>query len=204
MGKAYSEIAAERVSNWLYNNKEYDEINYLKAKLGIEATIINVSKIMIVYSISLMFGLLIPTLITHLSYLSLRRVSMGLHAKSSFVCTVVSVIIFVVIPYLIQGVWIGNELLLIGGLITTILFWLYAPADTEKAPIIGAKRRRKLKRLAVLTNVIVLLAALLVGQTMFRTLILWGSVIQVVMILPITYKILRRRCKNYEQYEKEF
>lgn len=69
MGKAYSEIAAKIVSNWLYNNDDYDEIDYLKARLGIETTIINISKIAIVYSISFVLGLLIPTLITHLSYL---------------------------------------------------------------------------------------------------------------------------------------
>lgn len=203
MGKIYSEVAAERVTNWLYANNDYNEIDYLKAKLGIEATVINISKIAIVYLISCIFSLLVPTLITHLSYLSLRRCSRGLHAKSSFICTIVSIMMFVLIPSLLQDVIIGNDLLFLIGTTSTILFGIYAPSDTEKAPIIGVERRKKLKRLTILMNGIILIIALLAESTIFRTLIVAGSLMQLVMILPITYKILGRSCNNYEEYETE-
>lgn len=200
---ACSEKIAIKISDWLFEGDDVNELNYLKAKLGIESIIIDVSKAIVVYVAAFAAGTLIPTFVTHLSYMGLRKFSMGLHAKSSFVCTIVSVLMFVGVPYLIEGIVIGRWWIFFAFSMSTWLFWKYAPADTEKAPIIGARRRFNLKLCTIGINSLLMYIALVVLIWEARVLILAGMLMQLVMILPITYKILRRSRNNYEKYETE-
>jgi len=196
-------IITEQILKWLYSEGNISEIEYLKAKLGIESILLNISKFFIIYACAIRFQTLIPTVITHLAYVSLRKFSQGLHAKSSLVCTIVSLFMFVAIPYMAQDVIINRWLIFLAFVVSTYLFWKYAPADTEKSPILGVKNRLELKLYTIGINVLLMYVALTLIMPMFRTLITIGMLMQVIMVLPITYKILGRSYKNYEKYETE-
>ncbi|WP_239253869.1 accessory gene regulator ArgB-like protein [Listeria ilorinensis] len=196
---AFSERLADRIiskERWID-----DEEGYLKVKYGLEIMIINGSKLAIVYGVSLVFGLFFQTLLTHAGYLVLRRYSFGLHAKSSVACTIVSLAMFVAGPLLFQNVPSNNLAVLIVFTFVLLCMIGYAPADTESLPLVGEQERKKLKRKAIISTVVLTGITVLIPIAEMKTLIMLGSVYQVLTIHPVTYKILKRRYRNYEIYE---
>jgi|GEM_PF-207854 len=197
------ESFASRTALWMNKERQGDHIDYLKMKLGIETILTNVSKGLIVYGTAIILGLFLQTLILHVAYAVLRRYSYGLHANSSTVCSVISIVLFIGTPILCQYIPF-NSLIVIGcGLLFITLLYLYAPADTDKSPIIGAERRRTLRMKSMVACAVITGIAFLYPDPFIKSLLMLGMAIQIVMILPLTYKILKRSVNNYEQYETE-
>jgi len=77
------------VVSWInqYANKE--GIKLKKMTIGVEIFLINVIKMVVMYSLSLLFGILPLTLVTHISFVAIKRFSYGLHALNSTLCTLI-------------------------------------------------------------------------------------------------------------------
>lgn len=179
--------------------KETEE-NYEYIKYGFEIFIINLSKLGIIYSIALITKQFFPTLIVHLSYLFLRHYSFGLHATSSLSCTIISVILFNILPFFAKGIQLPTPFLVLTSLFILISIFLFAPADTENNPICGADHRKKLKIKATISCLLLLSLVFISSNPMIQTLILLGGIFQTISILPVTYKLLKRRYNNYELF----
>jgi len=197
------ESLASRMALWMNREREGDHIDYLKMKLGIETILTNLSKAVIVYGVAAILGLFLQTLILHLAYAVVRRYSYGLHANSSTVCSIVSIVLFIGTPVLSQYIPFTHLMVVGCGLLFIVLLYRYAPADTDKSPILGAERRRALRNKSVVACAVITGIALLYPDPFIKSLLMLGMAIQIVMILPLTYKLLKRSVKNYEQYETE-
>jgi accessory gene regulator B len=184
-----------------YLNKEGLELE--KMKLGFEIVLINVSKLIIIMTIAAMLNLVKETLFMILVFGCIRKRAFGIHAKSSIMCTITCIMMFDFGAYFSNYLKINNCIVCIAFTIINILLYKYAPADTEYHPLLGAKLRTKLKREAVLTGIVLMLIALIIPSNVVKTLITLAAVLATIMILPITYKILKRGYDNYEQYERE-
>ena len=183
-----------------YANKE--GIEFTKMVIGIEIFLINISKLAIVYLIAIILGSLVQTIIVHGAYVLIKRHSFGLHALNSTVCTVVSYILFAIVPWLLSGVTVGNGVIFVVFPLIILSLYLFAPADTKARPIIGSKIRTRLKWKSIFCGMLLMIATLLVPSEAAKFLMTLGAAYQIVSILPLTYKILKRSEKNYEQYEK--
>lgn len=182
-------------------NKEGLELQ--KMKLGLEIILINISKFIVIFSLAIYFNLLKEIAIMLCSFGCTRRVSFGLHAKSSMACTVLSLMSFILGAYFSYYIKINDFMVFIGFVFINFLLFKYAPADTENHPLLGQALRKKLKRQSVFTGGFLMIIALILPSTVVKTLILLGTSFQVISILPITYKILHRGYNNYEKYERE-
>ena len=176
---------------------------YTKMVLGMEIMIINVSKLIIIYLLAAVIGIVPQTVLLHGAYVVVKRYSFGLHALNSTVCTVVSCMLFVLVPWLTQmlGLGVGNAVVIPAFAAVVLCLYKYAPADTKARPLVGKKLRAGLRKRAVACGVILFVAALLVPNYEVKLLLTLGAVFQCVSILPITYKILKRSVRNYENYE---
>ena len=177
------------------SEKNYDYIQY-----GLEILLINLSKLTIIYGIAYLTKQLIPTLIVHLSYMLLRRYSFGLHSLSSFVCTVTSIALFNIIPYFFKELILPTPLIFLISFFIFVSIVRYSPADTENNPLVDSAKRKKLRIKSIICCMLLLLIVAFVPATI-KTLILLGGVYQALLILPVTYKLLKRRYNNYELYE---
>jgi len=193
----YSEILANKMC--LYLDKK--GIEKIKMQYYLEILLLNITKLTVVFGISLILGILPQTLLTLVSFNILRCKAFGVHAKSAFSCFASSVSIFVILVYFANKILINNTIVLILFIIFSVLVYKYAPADTEKRPITGKKARKRLKKQAVFSILLLMVIALIIPFNSFKILITFGSLIEVVTILPITYIILKRRRDNYENYE---
>ena len=198
MTKAASVWLAKKLNK--YTRKEGIELT--KMTLGMEVILINVIKLTIVYVLATIVGVLGLTFVTHIAFVAVKRYSFGLHALSSAVCTLASCTMFVLIPWLVSGLGIGNlaVLAVFVGVILSLAF--FAPADTKAKPLFGVNYRKRLKIKAVISGVVVLVAALLIPNETIKLLLTLGAVYQGISILPLTYKILKRSERNYEKFER--
>ena len=197
--KAFSLKAA----NWMNRYAHKSGLELTKMELGMEIFLINVIKLIIMYSLAIALGILLLTFSTHMAFVIVKRYSFGLHAANSTICTIVSCCMFVVFPCLLAGTKIGNfvVLLIFAGVIFAL--FLFAPADTKARPLIGATNRRHLRRKSVISGLAVLAIALLIPNETIKLMIAMGAVYQSITVLPVTYKILGRSVQNYEKYETD-
>lgn len=201
---SFMERAAEVITNKINSYLHKEGLELQKMKLGLEILLINISKFFIIFTIASIFNLLKESLLMTLVFASIRRNAFGLHAKNSFICTLVSLNIFVVGAYLSYYLKFNNYTTFIIFTIVNILLYKYAPADTENHPLLGANLRNKRKKEAVITGIVLMIIALLIPNNIVKTLMSLSAISAVIIILPITYSLLKRRYKNYEQYEREF
>jgi len=185
-----------------YIGKEGIELK--KIALGMEVALINITKMAVVYLLALALGVVFQTFVVHFSFYMVKRYSFGLHAASSTVCSLVSSFLLAVVPWVlvrIMEVGIGNLTVLVAFVPILLCLYLYAPADTKARPLVGVMHRAKLKKKAMVCGFIIIVITLLVPNYEIKFLLTLGAVYQCILILPLTYKILKRSAKNYEKYE---
>lgn len=185
-----------------YTRKEGNELT--KMTLGMEVILINVFKLTVVYVLAAVVGVLGLTFAAHIAFVAIKRYSFGLHALNSTVCTIASCTMFVLLPWLVSNFSLGIGNLTVAAVFAGILLSLFffAPADTKAKPLFGANNRKKLKMKAVISGVVVLIAALLIPNEAIKLLVTLGAVYQGISITPLMYKILKRSERNYERYER--
>lgn len=184
----------------IYLNKEGLELQ--KMKLGFEILLINTTKLFIILIAAAKFNLLKESLIMIFVFASIRYNAFGLHAKNSIVCTITSLFFFVFGAYITNYLKFNNYAVFIIFIIINFLLYKYAPADTENHPLLGADLRNKLKFKAVVTGLFFMIIALIIQSSVIKTLITLAAVFEVLLMLPITYFLLKRGYANYEKYER--
>ena len=193
--------AAVKLASWMNQYAYREGLELRKLEIGIEFLLINTSKIIIIYTLAALLGILWQSFVLHLAFVIAKRYSFGVHALNSTVCTLISCLMFVASPLLLDGLGINNHLVIISFTAVIYILYLYAPADTKARPLIGVGLRAGLKRRAVASGITLMLVALLIPSEPVKLLLTLGALYQSVSILPITYKFLKRSERNYEAHE---
>ncbi|QAA31127.1 accessory gene regulator B family protein [Clostridium manihotivorum] len=191
-------IFTERLN--LYIHKE--GIDLLKLKLGIEIILINLTKFTIIFSIAAYTGLIKESILMSTVFASLRKSAFGIHAKNSVICTIVSVNMFVTGAYMSRYIPINNIMVVTIFTFIITLLYKYAPADTESHPLLSKRLRDRLRKKAAITGLLLMIITLIIPSYRIKAMITIASCYEVINILPITYKILKRRYRNYEKFER--
>ena len=194
-------VVVDYLMNNISNNYKYDDTKLLEIRYGIETIYLTITKTIIVTIISLILGTFKELLLFILFYGLLRLVGFGLHAKKAWHCWVFSLLLFSLIPYLIKILIIPRIVYLIVFIICTILFIIYAPADTEKRPLIHKKKRIIYKVLTVIISIVYMILSYFTSRVLSNSL-MFACIMQVLMILPISYKLLGLKYDNYKSYRK--
>lgn len=197
------DILAEFITSKVNSKLNKEGLELEKLKLGFQILLINISKAIIIIAIASVLNTIKETLFMIVVFGCIRKKSFGVHAKSSLVCTLTCIVIFDFGAYFSQYLKLNNYIIIISFIIINILLYKYAPADTEYHPLLGNKLRSRLKKESVITGILLMVIALIIPNNKIKTLITLSSSFAVTMILPIIYKILKRRYNNYEQYERE-
>lgn len=192
---------AQLIASWLNRYTQKEGLALEKMTIGIEIFLNNISKLIVVYVLAIVLGVIWQTLAVNIAFMVIKRCSFGVHALSNTVCTLVCVVAFVAVPWFTYGMGIGNIAVACIFAYVIAVLYRYAPADTKRRPLVGVNTRARLKRNAVISGLVLMGAALLIPDGSIKLMLALGAVFQTVAILPITYKILKRSEKNYEKYE---
>lgn len=198
----------ELVVNGIMNNitkyYDYDNTKISEIKYGIESLYLTITKTIIIFIISFILNITKELMLLFVFYSLIRLTGFGVHAKKSWHCWVTSLITFILIPLLIKYVTLNKEFIIISYTIFTLLLLEYAPADTEKRPLINKKRRIIHKVLTILLVISYLIYSLIQKDniTIINTLY-FSILLETLLVLPCTYKLFGVKYNNYKNYKKK-
>lgn len=198
----------ELVVNGIMNNitkyYDYDNTKISEIKYGIESLYLTITKTIIIFIISFILNVTKELMLLFVFYSLIRLTGFGVHAKKSWHCWVTSLITFVLIPLLIKYVTLNKEFIIISYTIFTLLLLEYAPADTEKRPLINKKKRIIYKVLTILLVISYLIYSLIQKDniTIINTLY-FSILLETLLVLPCTYKLFGVKYNNYKNYKKK-
>lgn len=198
----------ELVVNGIMNNitkyYDYDNTKISEIKYGIESLYLTITKTIIIFIISFILNITKELMLLFVFYSLIRLTGFGVHAKKSWHCWVTSLITFVLIPLLIKYVTLNKEFIIISYTIFTLLLLEYAPADTEKRPLINKKKRIIYKVQTILLVISYLIYSLIQKDniTIINTLY-FSILLETLLVLPCTYKLFGVKYNNYKNYKKK-
>lgn len=177
------------------NDEQLEIIEY-----GLEGLYLTTIKIIIIILLSIILNIFKETILIILFYNIPRFTTFGMHAKDSKSCLITSLLLFIGGTYLAIYTNITLSIKIILSVICLILIIIYAPADTEKRPLINPKKRKKFKILSIIICIILTILIIYFNNNYISNFMVIGLVECTIMILPITYKIFGLPYNNYKSY----
>lgn len=186
-----------KTMKYIKKNTNYDDIKLKEIEYGLVSIYLMISKLIIIFSISLLLGIFKEMIIYMLIYNILRMPSFGLHATKSWICLLSSTILFIGIPYLCIFLSIPMILKIIIGILGILFMFKNAPADTKKKPIVSKKRRQTYKFISTLLTILFSFGTILVKNDFISNCLVFAIIMQNFMISPTVYKIFKLPYNNY-------
>lgn len=187
--------------DFIKKHSESDSLNIDKIKYGIEGIYLTISKIIIVFLISIVFHYFDIVLLTILFFNILRFFGFGLHAKRSIECLIISIFNFNILPIILMHININDYVYIIIYSIIIISYLLFAPSDTEKRPLVN-KKKRIIRKIGIIICSI-LFITISFKYEYFKIPITTSLIIEFLMINPLSYYILGLKYNNYKNYRNQ-
>jgi len=196
----------KRILNYCINaikknsDTKYDDEKLAEIRYGLEAIYLTITKVIVIFTVSLILGIFKEMLILTVLYSILRNTGFGIHAKKSWMCLTSSLIIFVGAPFIALNVTIpiSAKVILCG--LCVVGYYLYSPADTEKHPLVNEGKRRLYQKVTVSLSLIYTFICLYTTNEFLSNITLFALIIEVAMIHPVSYKIFKLPYNNYKNY----
>ncbi len=201
------ENISEKIATKINKITNYESLDYKKMKMGIYISLVNTYRLLIILFLSELLNItyyVIPMLIT---FITIKFFSGGLHMKTGTSCFIVTNLMYIAPPLLIDKiinirVVIKDNYIIFIYFIFLILIGIFSPSDTENKPLIHKETRARQKKLSILILVLNFLITYFFVDEYIKIYIIIALTYQVILISPITYKLLGRRYNNYEYYER--
>lgn len=180
----------------------YDDVKLKEIRYGLESLYLSIFKTIVILILSFFIHTTKELCLIFIFYGLLRLTAFGLHSKKSIHCWILSIITFSLIPYLIKTLNINSNYLIYLSIIPIILIFIYAPADTEKRPLINKKKRTIFKIISCIVSIIYMFIMILSKNSYIIKLLFFSLLLESILILPITYKLLGLKYNNYKRYKE--
>lgn len=167
---------------------------------GLEGLYLTISKLVIILLLSIILGIFKEVIIFLLIYNIIRTPSFGLHATKSWICLLSSTCIFIGVPFLCNQFILPIYIKIIIGLISIVLIFKNAPADTYKRPIISKKRRQMYKLISTIVAITMIVLAIVAKNQFISNSLIFALVVQNFMISPMIYHLFKLPYANYKNY----
>ena len=182
-------------------NKDLSQRDIDKIKYGLEGLYLTITKLIFIIIVSIILGIWKETLLLIIIFNGIRLTAFGVHAKRSIDCLISSTLFFILFPILCIKLTIPLIVKVILFIPLTVLIGIFAPADTEKRPLINKKKRKIYKILSIIISIIYMTIAIVIKNNILSNCFIFAIVIQIIIMLPITYKIFGVSYNNYKTYE---
>lgn len=191
------------MSNIKKNKSDLNEEQLEIIEYGLEGLYLTIIKIIIILLLAIVLDILKETVLMIIFYNVTRFFTFGLHAKTSTTCLITSLLLFIGGTYLATYLQIPLIVKIILSVICLILICIYAPADTEKRPLINPKKRKRFKIQSIIISIIMGVLIIYLNDNYISNFMVIGQLEAVIMILPITYKAFDLPYNNYKSYIAE-
>lgn len=178
-----------------YTEDKLDEIMY-----GVEGIYLTITKAIIIFMFALILGIFKELLFLLIAFNIIRTFAFGMHANNSITCLIFSSLIFLGGAFICKYIIINKNILYLMYLLVLIIISIYSPADTVKRPLIKKKKRIRFKILSILTVIVFFIITLFFKNNLIINCLIFGLIIECILILPITYRAFNMPYKNYVNY----
>ena len=182
-------------------NKDLSQRDIDKIKYGLEGLYLTITKLIFIIIVSIILGIWKETLLLIIIFNGIRLTAFGVHAKRSIDCLISSTLFFILFPIICIKLTIPLIVKVILFIPLTVLIGIFAPADTEKRPLINKKKRKIYKMLSRMISIIYMTIAIVIKDNTLSNCFIFAIVIQIIIMLPITYKLFGVSYNNYKTYE---
>ena len=196
------EIIINKAMNYIKKKGNYSEEKLAEIKYGLSTLYINITKTIVIFTLDYFLGIIKELLLILLFYGLLRLTGFGLHAKKSWQCWIGSLFTFLLLPFLVKALTINIYIRIIISILSIIFIAIYAPADTEKRPLIRKNRRILYKIICTITAIILTIYSFHIKNTLIQNAIFFSLILECIMISPLSYKIFKLKYANYKNYKK--
>lgn len=179
---------------------DIDEIKLDEIRYGLEAIYITLTKTVVIFTLAIILDIFKEMFLLLLFFNILRTTGFGLHATKGWICLLSSSLIFIFLPFISKIITIPLLIKSLLGIGAIILVFVYAPADTIKRPIINKNRRAIYKSITTISCIILSFLSIVINDNTLSNLIIFGIYIEIILILPITYKMFNLSYNNYLNY----
>ena len=180
------------------SNKELSKKDKAKMRYGIEGLYLTITKMIIIFSLAIILGILKEVIILLLLFNIIRYTAFGVHAKRSIDCLISSSLFFIGFPLLCIYLEIPSIIKIILGIPILILIGIYSPSDTVKRPLKDKKKRMIYKIISVIISIIYITFSIIIKDNFLSNSFIFSLIIEVIVILPITYKIFGVPYNNHK------
>lgn len=186
--------------NIIKNNKRYDNVKLAEIEYGLTAIYLTFSKLIVIALLSILLGIFKEMIIFLLIYNVLRMPSFGIHATKSWICLLTSSILFIGLPIVCLNIHLSIAIKIIIGVIGCFLMFKNSPADTKKRPIVNPKRRLTYKFISTILAITFVVLSITINNIFISNCLVFGLILQNVLISPLTYKIFKQPYNNYKEF----
>ena len=186
------------VVDFLNSQGEYSKKDLLKIRYGLEGIYLTITKLLIILVVSLLMSITKEIVICLLLFNIIRYFSFGFHAEKSYECLILSLLNFIVIPYLLLNFYRPFIIDIILAAFCLILLGIFSPADTVKRPLKSKKKRTFRKLVTLIVGSIYFTLMIIFRNHYISDLLLCVLVVDVIVVNPITYWIFKQPYNNYK------
>lgn len=198
----YQKIKQNIVHSILKNNDIQSEEDREEIQYAIDLVFDSSIKILLLIFIMAFLHILKFFILSALVMWALRSKIGGIHFKSSVACFLFTLVFYLTTIY--SSLYLPYNLYfsLIYYVLSFILIYRYAPADTELKPLISKSLRLKLRKQGFLIFFLFLFASLIIYfvNSTISAVISITVFCSAITIHPLIYKIFRQPYNNYLKY----
>lgn len=187
--------------NYILKYNNYDKIKQEELKYGLVGIYLLISKLIVILILSIILGIFKEVIIFTIIYIPIRAVSFGLHATKSWICLIVSTLLFVGLPFISKYILLPTYIKSIIGIISIIMMYKNSPADTHKRPIINKNRRLFFKYSSVIIAIIYTTLSIFINNNFISNSLLLTLIIQCFITSPLVYKLFKLPYNNYKNFK---
>ncbi|GAA0732396.1 accessory gene regulator B family protein [Clostridium oceanicum] len=197
-----SEIWAHKLALLINEYAQKDDEYVQTLEYGLAMTFISITKAIVLFILAYFLGLFKETILFLICFVFMRKSVGGIHAQKSNNCTIATSIIIVGGAYVSINIYLNKWIVGILFLISLILIYLYAPADTKKNPITDEKCRKLLKKRSIIKTLVLVCIVFFIKENTYVNIISLSTFVASVMITPYIYIKFGKEYGNYEKIRK--
>lgn len=182
-----------------YNTYSKEDIE--KLEYGLEGIYLTLTKLIILFFIATSLGVVKEFITLLLLFNIIRYTGFGFHAEKSYQCLIISSFCFLIIPIFFINIVLSKVIYIAICIFCIINFLLFAPADTIKRPLPNKKKRIIRKITTTIIGLIYSILSIVFYNHWISAILISALIIQVIVINPLTYKILKQPYNNYKNYK---
>jgi accessory gene regulator B len=188
-----------------------DVLTYKRVVYGVEMLYLAFSKFVFIGILALMLGNFHGFCFALISFNWLKAAAFGLHGKSSIQCLAVSCVGLLLLP--LSWIWLTKYYSVVHSAVVNsavvysiafvmpLYFYHFAPSDTLKRPLVGARTRIILKKKVLYRCILLSLLVIIMPSFYLKVFILCGMLTQAYCNCPLVYTLMKENRRNYEKFE---